>query len=387
MSEFPKHDLARLVIDIAPLREAQFTGIPNVVKEVVLRALRVPPANLAIDFAVGDQLIDRDVVATTVAMASGKPLNEALRTLVGVRDLSPRDAERAAGLNLHIKSPVRRFPIEAVFFHDLSFLSLPRVHREETVRAHLEGFRGQIESTDIFFANSLATSLDLQWYCGVPGARIRVAHLGHDIAAPSVEAMRRRIGREAEPFLLVLGTIEPRKNVSFVLDWLASNKSVLDDHRIIFCGREGWGPAFAQLVEAAGLQDAEERGRIKHIGFSTSDQRLALLVSAQALLFPSLYEGFGLPALEAMAAGTAVLASCSTSLPEVVGPDGLYFDPLDQASLDRAVRQFAEEKDAGRLPARVARLVRRSSQFSYDALFDELITTIAAHSLKAGRAS
>jgi glycosyltransferase involved in cell wall biosynthesis len=382
--KYSKHDLARLVIDIAPLREEQFTGIPNVVKQVALRALAVPALELAIEFAVGDHLIDREIVAATVEASSGQPLNEALRTSAGVARLSMADRDRTAGLNLHIKSAFRRFATEALFFHDLSFLSIPKAHQAETVRAHLDGFRAQIDSTDIFFTNSNATSLDLQWYCGVPDTQIHVTHLGHDIEPSSGAAMRRRIGSGAEPFLLVLGTIEPRKNVAFLLEWLAANRSVLDEYRVIFCGREGWGDSFNELVESAGLVDAKERGRVKHVGFANADQRLALLVSAQALIFPSLYEGFGLPALEAMACGTPVLASCSTSIPEVVGPDGFYFDPLNPSSLTNAFERFCKEKGNGRLEKRLSRLSHRSTEFSYDTMFRSMVAKIVSHCTPRG---
>ncbi|MDQ3075384.1 MAG: glycosyltransferase, partial [Pseudomonadota bacterium] len=101
--------------------------------------------------------------------------------------------------------------------------------------------------------------------------------------------------------------------------------------------------------------------------------------SARALIFPSLYEGFGLPVLEAMACGTPVVASCSTSIPEVLGPDGLYFDPLKQDSLTNAFERFAREQKSGLSKQRAARLVQRSAQFSYDTMFESMVTTIKSH--------
>lgn len=371
--------LRRLVIDIAPLREEQFTGIPNVVKEVARRALDSPLLRgIEVEFAVGDQRIDRDVVVRTLEASTGGPLNQALLDLSGVSPLSLDHADRTAGLNLHIKSPQRRFGVEAVFFHDLSFLSIPGLHQAQTVRAHVDSLGAQIDSTDLFFTNSIATALELQWYCGVPSSKIQVAYLGHDIAPRAADRMRRRIGAPVEPFLLLLGTIEPRKNIALVLQWLAANPAILDDYRLVVCGREGWGPSFDALVEQAGLVRDMERGRIKRVGFASADQRLALLASAEALIFPSLYEGFGLPALEAMACGTPVLASCSTSLPEVVGPDGFYFDPLDAASLGRAFDRFHAEKRGGALKRRVARLLKRSGQFNYDTMFATMMERIIA---------
>jgi glycosyltransferase involved in cell wall biosynthesis len=200
-----------------------------------------------------------------------------------------------------------------------------------------------------------------------------------DIAPSSVSAMRGRIANRAEPFLLVLGTIEPRKNIAFILEWLAANPSILSEYRVIFCGREGWGATFPELVQASGLVAEMEEGRIKHIGFASAGQRLALLVSAKALIFPSLYEGFGLPALEAMACGIPILASCSTSIPEVVGPDGIYFDPVNQLSLKNAFDIFCNEKASGALRKRVQRLLTRSTQFSYDTMYNTMIGKIISH--------
>lgn len=372
--------MSRLVIDIGPLREKQFTGIPNVVKEVVTRALAIPAQELVIEYSVGDTLVEPAIVAATVDAASGELLQEALRAGTGVHPLPTSERNRSAGLNLHIKPPRRRFATEALFFHDLSFLSVPKLHQIENVCAHLSGFRQQIETTDIFFTNSNATKLDLGRYGGVAATDIHVTHLGHDIDPHAAAAVRARIAGQAEPFLLVLGTIEPRKNIAFLLRWLAINPAVLDDYRVVFCGREGWGQTFNELVEIAGLADALERARLKHVGFSNASQRLALLVSARALIFPSLYEGFGLPVLEAMACRTPVVASSSTSIPEVLGGDGFYFDPSDLQSLTDAFERFRSE-DGALLNQRAQRLEKRSTQFSYDNMFQSMMNTIMRHQL------
>jgi len=122
---------------------------------------------------------------------------------------------------------------------------------------------------------------------------------------------------------VVVGTIEPRKNLSLLLRALATPELRKSPLRFVVIGRTGWKVEqfMANLPPVA-------RERIMFSDYVSEFTKYRLIKGAEFLIFPSLYEGFGIPALEAMSLGKPILASWSSSLPEVVGDGGLYFDPL-----------------------------------------------------------
>lgn len=143
-----------------------------------------------------------------------------------------------------------------------------------------------------------------------------------------------------EPYALCVGTIEPRKNLRRLV---AAFEEAAPDHVLVLAGPEGWDPEF--LREHAS-------SRVRYIGFVESQRLPSLYHHASAVIYPSLYEGFGLPLFEAMCSSAIVLASSAASMPEVVGPGVLSFDPWRTeeiaASLRQALRMTPEEADAYR---------------------------------------
>lgn len=370
-----------LVIDVAPLWELQFTGISNVVREVALRALNAPEDKCRFRFTAFRHLVERSVIESSVQNLNGEPLRAFFESGNAklVDDCNDINLANDLSLFLHVKPPIHRFRKEAHLYYDLSYLSVPETHAEDTIKFHLDKLTEQIETTDQFFTISKSTAIDLQWFFDVPEHKVKVTYLGHntDIHLAD-EFVSRSFGRRAEPYIMCLGTIEPRKNISLILAWLARNQSVLTQCRFVFCGREGWGQSFADLIASHGLEDFYQAGRIVHFGYVSQKQKAALLSAAQALVYPSLFEGFGLPVLEAMAQSVPVLASCSTSIPEILGKDGIYFDPHSLDSFTAAFSQFTQERREGTLADRVKRLRERSECFTYDNMFSEMIDTMLA---------
>jgi glycosyltransferase involved in cell wall biosynthesis len=158
-----------------------------------------------------------------------------------------------------------------------------------------------------------------------------------------------------------------------VLQWLAEQPGVLAEVRIVFAGRQAWGPSFASLIDEHGLQGALRAGRIIFTSFVDEAFRTALMVAATGLLYPSVFEGFGLPLLEAMATGTPVLSSVSSSMPEVVGACGYYFDPYSVASLHSAYSRLWSDRASGALETVVASARARAATFSYDQTYNTII--------------
>lgn len=370
-------DRVPLVVEASPLGEPDYTGIQNVVLEIGTRLLA--EERLDLRFQVGGRWVDTESVARCLAERSGRslaprlagfPPAEAIRAdLAAAGSLS-----RAAALYTALRPAAKVFPREGMLVYDLSMLLTPECHPAGSVALHTRDLAAQIACCDLLFCISEATARDLAWLFGVAPGRIRVALLGNNVdLAFSRRALELIGGREVEPYLLVLGSIEPRKNAPLVLAWLARHPEVLERYRVVFAGRQAWGERFGALVEARSLGGAVAAGRLVYMSYVDERLKATLLVGAAALLYPSLFEGFGLPLLEAMAVGTPVLSSVSTSMPEVVGECGYYFDPCSVESLDAALGRLEADAATGALAGMVDRARARAATFSYDATYRVIV--------------
>jgi glycosyltransferase involved in cell wall biosynthesis len=255
-------------------------------------------------------------------------------------------------------APRRRATRLVVTVHDLALLRFPEFGTAP-LRAHVHRACARLPEAHRVVADSEATRNDLIALAGVDPARIRVVYPGYatrfvplDRAAACV-AVAQRFGLH-EPYILHVGTLEPRKNLVALLrafDRLRDTAAA--GHRLVLVGQRGWlyEPIFAAL-DALRLGD-----RVQLVDTAQDDDLPALYTAAELFVYPSLYEGFGLPVLEAMACGTAVVTSNRSSLPEVVGDAALLVDPGDDAALadgmrralgDRALRSTLAERALAR---------------------------------------
>ncbi len=198
----------------------------------------------------------------------------------------------------------------------------------------------------------------------VPRARLRViAHgvedvFGVSLPAPVLEAARRRY-RLPDHYVLFVGTLQPRKNLEAALHAVAAARQQVETNLVVV-GSRGWRDHTAlELLPRLGLREA-----VRLLGYVPVSDLPAVYAQAQAFLFPSLYEGFGLPVLEAMACGTPVIASNRTSVPEVAGDAALLLDPLDFAAWGSALTRVLRDPE---LRARLVAAGRsRFPQFSWE---------------------
>jgi glycosyltransferase involved in cell wall biosynthesis len=230
-----------------------------------------------------------------------------------------------------------------VTVHDLSFLFYPQNFRALN-RSYLRLFtRLSVRRARRVLAVSESTKRDLVQYYGLSAAKIDVVHNGVDSAfrplpADQVAAFRRQAGLP-DRFMLFVGTLEPRKNVVHLIEAYAR----LPEERppLVLVGGKGWlyDQIFAR-VEALNLS-----GQVHFAGYVLAEDLPLWYNAADLFVYPSLYEGFGLPPLEAMACGTAVITSTASSLPEVVGKAGLMVDPTDTEALATAMEQVLTARD------------------------------------------
>jgi glycosyltransferase involved in cell wall biosynthesis len=160
-------------------------------------------------------------------------------------------------------------------------------------------------------------------------------------------------------YLLFVGTIEPRKNLSRLLAAFETIHADGLSDGLVIVGRPGWlYDSFFAVLEASPVRDA-----VVLPGYVTDEDLPAVYTGAQALVFPSLYEGFGLPVLEAMACGTPVVTSRASSIPEVGGDAALYFDPASVGEMGEAIRTMLGDSTTSE--EKCERGLARAAQFSW----------------------
>ncbi|MFA6239608.1 MAG: glycosyltransferase family 1 protein [Candidatus Hydrogenedentales bacterium] len=230
--------------------------------------------------------------------------------------------------------------------HDLGFLVVPEMCSPKIVGPFSRRIRRFAGEADVVLADSEATRQDILRLLGLAPKKVVTAPLAaagnlHPIARDEARhSVRERHGM-TEPYLLFVSTLEPRKNVVGLLHAFARLRAQIP-HRLVLVGSTGWNadPIFA-AIDALGLGD-----RVTLLGFASDDDLNLLYSAADVFVFPSYYEGFGLPVLEAMACGCPVVASNRSSLPEVVGDAGALCDPDDHAAIAESVLRFVEDEAA-----------------------------------------
>lgn len=231
--------------------------------------------------------------------------------------------------------------------HDISHLRFPAFHPVERVR-HLEkGLPRSLEQADQVITVSAFSRKELMDSLGVPGEKITPIHLGVDPAcrprsSAETAPLLHRLGLEHGRYLLVVATMEPRKNLSRLVSAFADlPDSLRSRFPLVIAGAPGWGPPLKHSRLAA-LEAGEQ---IRRVGYVSETVLPLLYAGAGAFAFPSLYEGFGLPPLEALASGVPVLASSAASLPEVVGDAALLTEPEDTGDIRRGLERLLTDED------------------------------------------
>lgn len=237
--------------------------------------------------------------------------------------------------NLCHQTPATRRAARLVTVHDLSALCVPETHTARTVQVQTALLRQCAREADGIIAVSASCKQDLVDRLRVPEERIHVVHNGvrlEEFSGPfdaaALDAVKRRLGITRD-YLIHLGTLEPRKNVLRLLEAYTRARAGRPDFpQLLLVGKAGWKSA--PILDALREHGAAAAGEhVLHAGYVPRADAVALLRGARACLYPSLYEGFGLPVLEAMAARTPVITSNVSSMPEVAGDTALLVNPID----------------------------------------------------------
>lgn len=250
--------------------------------------------------------------------------------------------------------------------HDLSVVLHPEWHPADRVRWYESEFEKGVRRTRLFIAASEFTKGEMVRHLNVPGERVRVTYQGPRAAfrRPCEEErgdVLKRLGLE-EGFFLYVGTLEPRKNVSGLLEAFAGlGEGLRRRHPLVIVGAWGWKQeALRGQFGRHGL--GEDQARL--MGYLHDPELACLYASCRAFVWPTFYEGFGLPPLEAMACGAPVIVSREASLPEVVGEAGVLLAPSDVEGWREAMRRAAE--DEGWRRRALERSLEQARRFSWE---------------------
>ncbi len=291
---------------------------------------------------------------------------------------------RLAGSDIDLLwSPLLTLPVRnpipgVVTIHDLTPLVLPEAHRLKVRLSLLPFLASTLRQARCVAVDSKATAEDVKERFPACSDRVQVVYPGIDSgfvpgAPAAIAATREGLGCP-HGFILFSGTLEPRKNLSTLLDaWEALVKTSSNPLPLVITGPYGWKSrslaARIEQLRALGLQ---------YLGRLPRAHQVQVMQAASIFVYPSRYEGFGLPAAEAMACGIPTIASNRSSLPEVVGDAGLQIDPDDGRQLQEAIAKIADDDGLGsdlgeRGRDRVRRFTWQKAASEMEAIFLEIL--------------
>lgn len=272
-----------------------------------------------------------------------------------------------------------------VTVHDLSWIQHPESHPEVRVRAMNRYFERGLRQSDFVLTDSEFVRQEVIGLFGYPADRMRAIPLGfeRDLFVPrdpseTVKVLG-RLNLVHGKYLLAVGTLEPRKNLSTALLAYRSLPAPLRArYPLVVVGMLGWKTSALEQLLAPLVQ----AGEVRQLGYLPREDLALVTAGASALVYPSLYEGFGLPPLEAMACGVPAITSNSSSLPEVVGDSALTMAPHDVDGLASHMRDMLTEPQLRQQLSE--RALARSRTFSWARCVED---TLDAYRLAAGLSS
>lgn len=270
--------------------------------------------------------------------------------------------------------PLSYFGPSAATVHDLGYHHFPEAHPRQQLAYLRWSTRHNGRRARRVVADSEATKQDLIQLDGIPADKIDVIYPGVDPLLQPVtdETAMTAVLRKYQitpPYLLYLSTLQPRKNLVRLIQAYAASGL---PHQLVIAGKQGW--LAEPVLEVIGNQLPVIREKIVVTGFVDEVDKAALLSGATAVLYPSLYEGFGFPVLEAQACGTAVLTANTSSLPEVAGDAALLVDPLDTAAITQGMQTLV--RDEAYRQTLVQRGFENVKRFSWEETAVQLLHTL-----------
>ncbi len=270
----------------------------------------------------------------------------------------------------------------AFTIHDLSFLHLPKFFSlKDKVARGIQNIPHLAKQAALILTPSRATAHDVESLLGIESEKIAITPLGldHTKFVPREQPSDRTFKAAYDlnrPYILAAATLESRKNYESAIEaydaFRARGGASLP---LVLMGKKGFG--FERIKKTA--QSAMFADDIRFLGFVPEKHKPALFRGATVFLFPSFYEGFGLPVLEAMASGVPVITSFTSSLPEMSGEAALYIDPFNVEDLTQALLVMLDQQDGPTLQAQQTKKgVEKAKQFTWEKTAQETLKVLRA---------
>lgn len=257
--------------------------------------------------------------------------------------------------------------------HDLSYLHYPQHHPRERIMFMEQQMPRTLCQATAIICDSVFVQREITDILGVPAEKVFTVPLGADTAfrpyAPTeLRSVLERYQLAETPYLLIVATLEPRKNLlRTVMAYHRLPAQLRDRYPLVLIGASGWLTEELQQH----LEPLERVGQIRRLGYVTQGDLPLLYAGAFAFAYPSLYEGFGLPVLEAMACGVPTLTSDRSSLPEVAGDAALLVNPDDIDAIVAGLERLLTDTDWRSLA--IERGLQRAKQFSWERCVEDTI--------------
>jgi glycosyltransferase involved in cell wall biosynthesis len=326
----------RIVVDVSPLSHPR-TGVGNYIRGSLVGISEAAGGrHELVAFAPASRRGRREIEASLDGLRLERrlpvvPAAHAIRTAWSRVGTLP--VERVVGALdvFHFGDwmyPPQRSGLRSTMVHDLVPLHFPQWVHRATERMHGAKYRHAARSCDVVIVNSAFTAGDVADTLGLPRERIHVAHPGVD-ATFSPEGERLELGR---PYVLTVATLEPRKNLGTLVD--AYRRLDPGELSLAVAGAAGWGE-----------QPALDAPGVVRLGYTRSDELPRLYRGSSVFVFPSRFEGFGMPVVEAMACGVPCVVSSHPSLDEACGEAALRVDPEDPEAIATAIGDALTRRD------------------------------------------
>ncbi len=296
------------------------------------------------------------------------PIPQRLITLSWIYFRAPALDRIVKGCDVYHVSEISMPPVRkakrVAFVHDLTTLLFPQFHVPSNVFVHQRRFE-RLDEADAILTNSETTKRDIVDRLRISAEKIHVTHLGADesfcpLEKEGIQPVLERHGIQ-QPYLLFVGSLEPRKNLETLI--LAFNRLKEKEHiphQLVLAGQKGW--LYEPIFRA--IESSPYRSDIVLTDYLAEGDLPALMNGAEVFVYPSYYEGFGLPVLEALQCGTPVVTSNVSSLPEIGGEACLYADPHSSDSIGDQIRMAIQNPDLRKSLSEKG--IARAKQFSWD---------------------